>query len=817
MKKLLKDVKKISKKIKRYLISNYKKSCFRFTKYYDKKNINENEILIQSYDGSSISGNPYYLLLELNKNEISKNMKKYIVSNKKSIKIIKSIVEKEKLINTEVIKIHTKKYCKILATAKYLINNSTFPTYFIKKEGQVYLNTWHGTPLKAMGRNIVDSPHELGNTLRNFLMSDYLLYQNDFMYEKMKSAYMLDNIFTGKYVISGYPRNDIFFIEKDREIIRKKLNLEGKQIIVYMPTWRGTTSKKQNEEQEESILKMIDLLEKELDNNTVVFLKIHNLASAQINYNNYTKIKPFPTEYETYQFLNIADCLITDYSSVMFDYANTGKKVILYIYDFEEYTKNRGFYLNVKEDMPFTKVYTKEQLCDELKTIKKYEKYESFKKEFCQYDSIKTSKNVCDLLLTGKTKELKIIQGNSLKNDKENILIFTGALLKNGITSALKGLINNIDLTKYNYYLTFYRNPVKKNSYVINTFPKECNYIPIQGQKDFRIKEFIASILFFKINVDNKWIRKQLEILYKREIKRIYPNINFDYAIDFCGYDKQPINFISYMNNTYKIRFTHSNLQAEEKTRNNIHIPSLKFAYRTYDKVAIVREGMEEEIQNHFKDIKPKTIQIVHNCNDIKGILADSNKKIEFSDKTISNYEIEKIEEILNDKTKIKFINIGRFSVEKGQIRLINAFKKIQQENQNAYLILIGGHGPEFSKIMNKIEKENIPNIIVIKNIDNPSTILKRCNLFILSSFYEGLPMTIMESLILKVPVLSVNIEGPRKFLEKGYAYLVENSEQGLEEGIKKYINNEYSKLKEFDAQRFNQEAIEEFYRLLDK
>lgn len=807
-------IKRFLKKVKKYMTDNQAKAHFRYTKYYENEPIIENEILIQSYDGSSISGNPYYLLLELCNNEKYANFNKIVVTNSKTKKSIIKQIKEENLSNVSVVNVHSKKYCKILARAKYLINNATFPVYFIKKERQVYLNTWHGTPLKAMGKDIIETPHELGSVQRNFMMSDYMLYQNDFMFEKMKSAFMLDNLCTGKYVISGYPRNDIFFNKEERKKVKEQLDLTNKKVIVYMPTWRGTIANKQNDEQENAISNMINTLEKELDDDTVVYLKIHNLAKVEVDYKKLKKIKPFPKGYETYRFLNIADCLITDYSSVMFDFANSGKKIVLYTYDFDDYVSSRGFYIDMKE-LPFPMVNTLDELCEELKDLNSNVNYEQFKKDYCSYDSIDTSKKVCDLLFNNKESDLKILDGNNVSNNKENILIFSGALLKNGITSSLKGLINNIDLDKYNYYLTFYRNAVRKNCATIRTFPKECNYIPIQGSKDYTIKELINTKLYFKYKKENESIRKSIERVYRREIKRIYPNLKFKYVIDFSGYDKQPMNMIGYMD-TIKIRFNHSDLKKEGKTRNNFHAPSLKFAYSTFDKIAIVREGMEEDIRTHFEGIIPKNIQIVHNTNDIKNIIENSKKQIEFSESTCANYEIDEIKNILDDPNKIKLINIGRFSKEKGQIRLIKAFEKLQKENENAYLILIGGHGDQYDNITKLIKKGNIKNVIMIKDMENPLSILSKCQLFVLSSYYEGLPMTVMESLILNIPILSVNIEGPRKFLEQGYAYLVDNSEDGLYDGMRKFINNEYGELKTFDAEEFNKKAIKEFYNLLE-
>lgn len=122
--------------------------------------------------------------------------------------------------------------------SKYLVNNSTFPTYFIKRSGQIYLNTWHGTPLKAMGRKIIDEPHKTGNTQRNFLMSDYLLYPNEYSFEHFKNDYMIAPYFSGKYVLSGYPCNAVLYDNELKQAMKEKLGVEDKRVVVFMPTWR---------------------------------------------------------------------------------------------------------------------------------------------------------------------------------------------------------------------------------------------------------------------------------------------------------------------------------------------------------------------------------------------------------------------------------------------------------------------------------------------------------------------------------------------------------------------------------------------------
>lgn len=78
-----------------------------------------------------------------------------------------------------------------------------------------------------------------------------------------------------------------------------------------------------------------------------MFVKLHNYMNNAIDFSIYSHIKPFPDIYESYAFLSIADCLITDYSSVFFDFANTGRKIILFAYDKEDYLKQRGLYISL--------------------------------------------------------------------------------------------------------------------------------------------------------------------------------------------------------------------------------------------------------------------------------------------------------------------------------------------------------------------------------------------------------------------------------------------------------------------------------------
>lgn len=126
------NIKVIRKNTKKLVKNSFFRAKFIYTDYYEKTKIIPKTIMIQSYDGSSISSNEYYILLELNK--YYKDYKKIVVSRTDNRNEIIKFLKSRNIENVEVVVIHSKRYCKALATSQYLINNSTFPTYFIKRK-----------------------------------------------------------------------------------------------------------------------------------------------------------------------------------------------------------------------------------------------------------------------------------------------------------------------------------------------------------------------------------------------------------------------------------------------------------------------------------------------------------------------------------------------------------------------------------------------------------------------------------------------------------------------------------------------------------
>lgn len=800
------NLKRIFRKIKNFNNAYFHK--MKYIKYYEQEEIDEKAILLEAQNGKSINGNIFYIAKELCSNKEYEGYTIYFSINKEKYKNALENLKRHHMEKIILLKAESKEYYKILAKAKYFIIDTSMPPCFIKKEGQIIFDTWHGTPLKTLGKKVNNEFHTIGNVQRTFLMSDYLLYPNEYMKEHMLEDYMLPNICSSKIVLAGYPRNTVFFDEKLKDKIRKEQNLEGKEIITYMPTWRGTVGKVENEEQD-IITKYLIEIDKSLKENQILYVNLHPFIADKMNYSVFKKVRQFPKEYETYEFLSIADCLITDYSSVFYDFANTKKKIILFTYDEEEYLADRGMYISLDE-LPFPKSKNVQELINEIQLPKQYQD-EEFLKVYCQYDNIDVTKQLCEKIILNKENNLKI--EDMPNNHKDNVLIFTGNLSGNGITTSLKSLLNNIDLEKRNYYINFRSGHVGKYKDVIRTFPKEIGYIPVQNQMNLPFSKKIELKLFNKRWISGKKYIPDMKKYYQYELKRTFADISFSDVIQFSGYGYKDIILFSLFD-ANKIIYVHSDMIEEIRTKNKQRFDVLQYAYNQYDKVAMVTEGIRE----HTKQIAGNEDKLVvaNNLVDYQKVLDLSKKKIVFDEMTECNIDQKELERILNSDNK-KIITIGRFSVEKGHKRLIKAFEKAWEKDNSIYLIIIGGYGEQYEEITKMIRKmKSKTHIILVKYMSNPYAVLKYCNYFILSSLYEGFGLVLVEANILGKPVVSTDNVGSREFMNKYHGILVENSEEGVYQGLELLLNDQVEVMN-VDYEKYNQEAVEQFEKMLKK
>jgi len=308
---------------------------------------------------------------------------------------------------TELVKFRSKADNIALRTAKYWISNYRMLDYQHPRRGQVYVQCWHGTPLKRLGYDIEASDNAM-NTIREIRQKyrtdakkfSRLLSPSPFATDRFASAWNLDT--TGqkfKILEEGYPRNDrlINAAPEDREQIRKSLGVDDKKVILYAPTWRdnqhvsgeGYTYKTEVD---------FDKLQRELGDGYVILFRAHYLVANSFDFERYGGFVRDVSAYDDINDLYIAsDILVTDYSSVFFDWANLERPIIFFMYDLEQYANEmRGFYLSLDE-LPGPIVRDEDTLISEIKAAgawKPDEKYRTFKERFNPHEDGGASKRV---------------------------------------------------------------------------------------------------------------------------------------------------------------------------------------------------------------------------------------------------------------------------------------------------------------------------------------------------------------------------------------------------------------------------------------
>ncbi len=329
-----------------------------------KKPVDKKTVLLEAGQGKHIDGNVFAFLRCLQEPQWSGY--RCVVSVTKETK--KAVGERLQQLgySARTVVRNSAEYKEVLATAGILITDNSFPPYFIKRVEQVYLNTWHGTPLKRLGRADIVNATSLGNVQKNFLMADYLLFPNHYTRQIMMKDYMIERLYRGTAVVTDYPRNDALHDAARREKVRREYGLVGKRIIAYMPTWRGTGRSADAQEQARISRQIIEEIEAGLGEDELLYVNLHFLIGNRLDLEGLTKTRFFPAELETYDFLSVCDVLISDYSSVMMDFAQLGRPIIMYMYDYETYRKEKGFYFDIRT-LPFRKAYDMPQLQDELR------------------------------------------------------------------------------------------------------------------------------------------------------------------------------------------------------------------------------------------------------------------------------------------------------------------------------------------------------------------------------------------------------------------------------------------------------------------
>ena len=267
-----------------------------------------------------------------------------------------------------------------MLTCKTFITNINPISYIPYRNNQIMINTWHGFGPKKGGRFYPDFNEKQYNMSKCFLSANDI-----FTNVVLRDALMIK----GKILQVGFCRNDILFdkekVERIKNETKKMYGLSDKKIILYAPTFRGDFQEK---ESSIDFNKLIRYIENKTNKKWVVALRSHPMISSKMKNNNENIIDVSNHE-DIHDLICMADVLISDYSSVLWDFSLTRKPVIIYADDLDEYKKDRSVF-DFFYEFPF---YIAKDMSELFEVVDNYNKEEYLNRLELFYKNCNSSEN----------------------------------------------------------------------------------------------------------------------------------------------------------------------------------------------------------------------------------------------------------------------------------------------------------------------------------------------------------------------------------------------------------------------------------------
>ena len=785
--------------------------------FFTRLPIRANHVLYESFAGSGFLCNPEAIFRALAGAPDFVDLKHLWVLNRRARATARPP-------GVTVVRYRSVRYFLALATSRYLVNNATFPPEFAKRPGQVYLNTWHGTPLKRMGYDMPDGAAESANTLRNFVSADFLLSQNDFMTQTMyREAYKLGGAFRGTVIESGYPRVDRQF-QLGRSGARAALQQAGlevddRTIVLYAPTWAGARFSSPQKNVNE-LLETAEKLQSMLgDSEYLVLVKPHQVIHQGVFADPGHRLVPhwLPTN----TVLAATDLLITDYSSIFFDYLVSQRPIVFYRPQSPQSPgTSRGEYFEALK-LPGPVCATVEEVAhaiagvgrDGAATTRRAE----WRARFVPFDDGGAAARVIDIVFRGIRQSERC---RSLDDDgRTSILLHLGSMNTNGITSSALNLLRALDHTRYDVSVIF-NQPVnaqqKDNQAQIHPAVRQFHRMgALQGTPVDHLRRRLGEVTGrFTARPTAAGLRR----MWQREWVRCLGDTTYDRVIDFDGYGPFWATLVLHSPTAVRSVWLHNQMQAEThrlirgKARLRLSLTAVFRLYRQFDALVSVSPALA--------DVNRTTLAAQFLIDPARFVSARNLIRPD----RIVQLAREPIEEVLvaahstsligKDPALscVWFVTLGRFSPEKNQERLIRAFALVHSRHPIARLMLIG-YGPLREHLLSVIGDLGLhESVSVVGPVQNPFPLLGAADCFVLSSDYEGQPMVLLEAAALGLPIVTVAFDTIADSLRPGDAVVVDRTVGALADGMMSFIA-ERQPPPAIDFDLYANEALSEFER----
>ncbi|WP_278235133.1 glycosyltransferase [Isoptericola sp. AK164] len=751
-------------------------------------------------------------------------------------------------------------YYRALATSQYLVNNATFPPQFSKREGQTYLNTWHGTPLKKMGYDMAEGGSSSRNIVRNFVMADYLVSSSPFMTEQMYAAgYKLRGIFRGEILESGQPRTDVQLTEgagvrARRQLAEAGLDVEGRRVVLYAPTWRGSFYAPADETKQ--LLEVVESLQTRLGDAYRVLLKTHQVAYGFARSSGSGRDVVVPNDIPTNVVLSATDLLVTDYSSIFFDVLPTRTPIVHFAPDAAHYGGARGLYEDL-DALPGPVATTRTELGEAVLRLAeegldglepdRRANYDRFVATYAPHDDGGATRRVVDTVFGGRPAG--VVHRDLDDDGRTSLLVYLGGLRSNGITTSVLNLLSAIDPDRYDVS-AFYGPPQTQDEMqnearipsTVRLFPRVGGF---NGSK--RLRNARRALFNGLDQTHSRVSRQRMQPYFEDEWHRCFGDSRFDHVVDFSGYGPMWPNILLAAPTGHKSIWLHNDVladaQREVDGKRNLEqlLHAVFSTYDRFDSLVSVSEELARINASKLSDRAPaEKFTYARNLMDAERVRRMAGTDVDGSPRrpvgpderlgkdlvtdlhTLSDlYGAHRVDEAWTRQQVVRaafghrkgtrFITMGRLSPEKNHARLVQAFATVVAAEPDSQLAILGG-GPLLPALEKQVASLGLQDNVRLTGFQpNPYAALGEADCFVLSSDYEGQPMVILEARTLGVPVITTEFGSAKGALADDEGLRVPRDADALAQGMLTFIRSGVPQ-RPFDTAAYNREALREFF-----
>lgn len=697
-------------------------------------------------------------------------------------------------------------YARYLATAGWLVNNNTFMPYFVRRPQQRYLNTWHGTPLKKLGADIPGALFDHKNAVRNLLQATHLAMPNAFTRRVLLESMQVEEVIRCRIADTGQPRIDLVLgADADaRAHTRARLGLDADaRIVLYAPTWRGSLDGASLDADLVS-----GAIARLTGHGATVLFSGHHMVARKLGPLPEGAM-PVPAGMDITELMSVVDVLVTDYSSILFDFLPVGRPVLLYVPDLEQYRRERGLYLDI-DALPARICSTADALGQALSQALAGHapdagdkaRQEAARQAYWPLEDGGSAARTVRFFFDGDTRHEIATPPRS----KRTVLFQVGNFSPNGVTASFNRLAGSIDPAKMS--MTVIVDPWTLESYPqrMERFAELPGHVARWGRISFPVanrEQLWLSARQGSREVLNARQMRLLETYYVREYARQFGSADFDVVVDFSGYAAFWTALFARGRpaGTRCAVYLHNDMEQEHRSRH----PQLAKVFEQYplcDALISVSDSLDAVNRRRFAQAPGQHADRFHsveNCIDPGFIRRRAGHGFSpaFADWRQGH---------------VLLGTVGRLSPEKGHRRLLDAFAQVRRRHPRARLVIVG-EGPERPVLQQRIAELGLEDDVLLTGaLANPYPVMRELDLFVLSSHYEGQGIVLLEALTLGRAVLSTDIPGPQSVLADGSGQLVPDSTEGLAEGMCAWLEHPRAGAA-WDAEAYSRRALAQFER----